>query len=410
VRSWIVAAHCVLSGMLIAIVVAPVGAQDKHDLPQQPASRPLTLPTACETALRENVASLAAFAVKFSSRRDNESAEVQGYFVLDHGRFYYRREHVSSDPNHRSWTEERAYDGKVFYLGTIDKNGTPRVFTFLGDNPQGKDSRMSIEQVAYLRAAGFLLPETIPEWTAGAVKSLALQYAQEGRLANVTVGKTHVTLRLDIPDQAILSAKRTDIDSMIKQLGLRDESTKRQFSDAYQKMRALDPIRRVELTLAADKGYALERRSEYTADRKLIQTTENADFERIGATQLWLPRSCAVRGFVKSTLLYNEFSQQPYDTVEHKLLSFSFEVPSDVSFKLAYPPGSVVFDRSSKAAKESTKGKVIYQVPANGDELRAAAEAVRPGWRRSTVLLTVNAIVLLSLLGIYFGLWRKRKQ
>ena len=209
-----------------------------------------------------------------------------------------------------------------------------------------------------------------------------------GVLRQATVAGPTITLRFEIPEPDVQVANEVDLDMIAKRLAAKPKKAGK-LVGAYKQARSLNPLRHVVIALLSAKGYALEHIEERTADGKLIQTIDNADFVAYGP--LWLPRHSTVRDYVRSLQFTRGFTEKPCRETKLALVDFSTGTPADVSFKLDYGTGAFVSDYSTVAAKQSPSVPGSFQ-PASDAQLRTAAAESRTSsrWR---MLLIGNLII-----------------
>jgi hypothetical protein len=207
-------------------------------------------------------------------------------------------------------------------------------------------------------------------------------------------------------------AKKMDADTHRARLRrrVRPAEAAEQAIESFERLRSLDPIRRVELQLAASKGYAPTRRRDFTADGRLIQSCECTDFQHSASKDIWMPRVCTLRTTIPASAL-GDRTQSPESVTTLTLVEISFDRPKDVSFQIRYEeePGALVFDRSVEEVRNEPTGAVTKEVSARGEVLRDAASAspakAESPW--STRLIIAN-VILLCTVGGYF-VWRQMR-
>lgn len=384
-----------------------------------PVERPSdssSLPEACVTALESSVEALQTVSIKFHVKHDYR---VEGLprakrddmeIYLDAGRFYLKRARTLPSPtdgSDRVREEEMAFDGSVFYIGNNGRQGQPLVLKMLGDNSEDPQTKYVYIDCDYLDAAGFKLPSTVREWKNSQLQSTVLELVSTGTIVDQSTVGAILSLKLRIPEPAIVNAKRLNLDVLADEM-LQGGSTHAQVEqsiEAYRRVRALGWDRQVELELDMEKGFALRRRVDTNPEGKRIQTIECNDFEYTEQAALWLPRKCTVKTYVKSPELLNVFTDDANRTDSIELAEIGFQKREDVAFELDYGAGTLVSDRSSTAAKESPAGEVAYTAPAEGDALREAANKARLGrWRG--YFIVINVVVFVALVGRH--LYKKR--
>lgn len=330
-----------------------------------------------------------------------------GYFYMNNGRFFYTHSRTyPKRPNREAQAikEELSYDGTVFYMGKPNSNGQGIIFKFLGDNVEDEEAKDESVTCPYFEAAGFQLPRTPVEWRNSSIKSIPLVFSELGEVVGIDVMESTVELRINIPEPAVINAKKVDLDQMAAQLKTGGAKTQdiQSLVDAYTALRSLKTHREVTFTLDITKGYAVTRRQDRTEGGKLIQDIECSDFVSTGDAKLWLPKQCIVRQYVKAPDLLNDFTDEP-DVTTISLESLFFEPKADVTFALDYGAGTMVADRSSASAKESPKGQISHQTPATDAQLLGAVESTRSLW--GLVVLLVNVVAVAILL---FVIWKRR--
>ena len=223
-----------------------------------------------------------------------------------------------------------------------------------------------------------------------------------------TEGST-LTLILRIPEPYVTAARRLDLDQLSGQMqqGGAKEADIKYLIDSYRRVRSLDWFRQVEIWLDTEKGFALRRRKDSNPNGRVIQTIECRDFQYTKRAHLWLPWKCAVTTYVKSPELFIAFTDEPNETDRIELHEVTFDPRKDVSFKLNYGTGTLVTDRSTKAARASWLDGKSYVIPAGKGELREASiRAQAERWRPT--FLVLNIIVLLVLVLVLWYRARRR--
>jgi hypothetical protein len=137
-------------------------------------------------------------------------------------------------------------------------------------------------------------------------------------------------------------------------------------------------------------------------DGRLIMAAECEEFELFSEGQIWLPRSCTVRNYVKAPNYLDGFSAEPIMVTRIKLETISFGVSNDLKSEIAYGAGSAIVERNTVAARESPSGQIAHLKPTTADAakeaaLRAAAKS------HNSWLLIANAIVF-SVIAVAAGI------
>jgi hypothetical protein len=388
----------------------PVAAQQKPQPPEQSLKD-------CGAVLERAVAALQNVDIEFTVNVDWRIPNLprmtgeSGHIYLDDGKMYFRfnrtfpplpgRPHVVE-------LEEIAYDGNTYYLGKNSEGATPSIKTMLGVNPNSAQAWQNfIRTCLYLEVAGYRLPRKVAHLRGGKLTSVVLDCLKEGEVNRVTTdhGTSSLVVSVTIPDPVVLDAKTTDLDLFAKEME-QNNSSPREIEKRIgelTRLRTSDRKRRVDLWLDPGKGYSMVRRVESTLDGKLIYEIKATDFKQFGKAGVWLPENGTIKTFVRDTRFAAGFQSEPNRTDVVHLEHVSFEPRKDISFVLDYGPGTTIVDRSSEAAKSSSSGEIVYVEPGSPDELRHAAEAIRPGhW-----LLVVNVILFVLFVG-GLVIWRIR--
>ena len=116
-------------------------------------------------------------------------------------------------------------------------------------------------------------------------------------------------------------------------------------------------MRRTKIKLDRKKGYAVVQQEDRTRRGKLIQTIDCEQLEFFAKTQIWLPRVCIIREFVRGQILLAGFTDQPTRTTTIKLDEIAFIKPDDVAFKIDYGPGSMLTDFSTATSPPRVRTK-----------------------------------------------------
>ena len=335
----------------------------------------IALPDACLAALKHNVQALKTCSFKYSQRNEyppklDGTPERRpllgddGYCVLDGRRFYYRRilpnwpQRLRPNGKAMANYEEYSFDGHVFYLGSPP--GQQSVIRYLGENRGNKGNRFMTITVDYLEAAGFLLPKTSSDCRNSQLDSSILKGLKEGKLLKLEEDSSFATLELEIPEPAVTSARRIDLDWMAKEALTRGGDrefidSQNRLIDFYRQAAAQDPVRRAKFKLDRKKGYAVVYQEDRKRDGKLIQTVDGEQLEFFEKAQIWLPRQCTKRVFVEDPYLLSKFTDQPTRTSTITLNEIGFDKPDDVSFKIDYGIGSRLTDYSTAAEQSERK-------------------------------------------------------
>lgn len=382
----------------------------------------VSLPEELAFALQTAAQSLATSSVTSSVKREyvqepgkptpTRRGDEEIFKCFDGGRVYHRSKTVINrrDGTKRRRTTEVAFDGTVFYFGNPNEGSTPMLIKYLGDNLKDEDARDPLLEDPYLEAAGVFVPPTPIQWKTRAVGSLVLEWARMGKVVDYSLDDECVTLRLEMPDPVITHANEIDIDKWSQELkrGGTDPDFLNRELGVFRHLRSRTPVRRVTFTLDREKGYAVRRREEFTADGSRIQTTECEDFQHHEEKGLWLPSKCTTRHYTPPGTLAR-FSEVPYLTVTTRLVDLSFEKQSDVAFVIDYnKAGAIIADRSTVSAREAPGGQIETVVGADPETLRNSAKfAMSRSTSLRTVLVIANVVVF-AVLGFVYLFVRRR--
>jgi hypothetical protein len=373
--------------------------------------RKAAIPEEMRIVLAENAAILGTCDLRFTMDRQYSVPNLprpvkeDHEFYLEDGKLRHRFSQYFPASNSVVQVVERAFDGKVFYYGSINGPGQPLLFRLLGDNPDDPKAKYWPVECAIVRPLGIELPTTVSDWINVALTSALLKMTSEAESVSIEEGENStIKVTLEIPEPVVVYAKSLDLEAF--------ESYRRGYSEpiALQKvvqrmrdLRSMTLFRTVVLWLDPAKGYALMRRVDSTPDGKLIETTECRNLEFSGKGHLWTPRASTIRIFLEAPDELEGFVEEAEETVTITLHHVSLECRKSESFALAYGPGASITDRSTAAAKVSPTGATFYVEPADENALREAAKRARPG---RTTIVVINVLVLLVLVIVVF--WRKR--
>ncbi len=301
-----------------------------------------------------------------------------------------------------------SFDGNVFYEGGgKPKTGRGYMDKMLGDNLGDTKAKSYFISSSYPEVMGFVLPQTVAELRdSPLLAATVLQLTSTAKSMQVSREGSTLVLSLRIPEPYIAYAKKLDLDRIANR-GSKDPGTEELIA-AYSRVRRLDWDRQVELWLDLEKGCAIKGRKDFNPEGKLIQTIECEDFRYTHKGNLWLPWKCTVKSYVKNPHLLDVFTDDPERTDTIELQEVTFQPREDISFVLDYGPGTLVTDRSTEAAAAAPSGSVTYTVPAEKNELREAANAVRVTSPVKVIFISVNLIVAAGL--IYLLLRRRFRR
>jgi hypothetical protein len=394
---------CWTIGLLYASAVQPppVAASQKP----QPPERSLE---DCKAVLQRVVAALQRVDIEYTVKVDWQTPNLprmtgeSGHIYLDDGKMYFRFNRtfppLSGRP-HVVELEEATYDGNTYYLGKNSEGGRPSIRTMLGDNPDSPQAWQNFTKTClYLEAAGYRLPRKVAEWKGGKLTSVVLECLMEGEVDRVTTDPATSLLLVSvrIPDPAALNAKTIDLDLRADEMkqNLSSPAEIKQRIGELSRLRTSDRKRRVELWLNPGKGYSLVHRVESTLEGKVIYEIEATDLKQFGKAGVWLPENGTIKTFVRDTEFATGFQSQPDRTDVVHLEHVSFEPRKDISFVLDYGSGTTIVDGSSKEAKSSPSGQIVYEKPGSLKDLRHAAESNQS--RRWVLVINVILVVLLA--------------
>jgi len=373
----------------------------------------ISLPEACEEAIASNIRALGTVGIKFAVQREYRVPGLPRpkrddiYIYLDSAKFYQRRVRTLPSPTgggDQEIEQEMAFDGTVFYLGHTGKVGAPRLLKMLGDNAEDPQARNTFTSCPYLDAAGFSLPRTVRQWKESTLVSTVLQMTSVGTITDLSTEGSTLALILRIREPYVTAAKQLDLDQLSRQMqqGGATEADIKNRIKSYRRVISLDWFRQVEIWLDTEKGFALRRRKDSNPEGRVIQTIECRHFRYTKRANLWLPWKCTVTTYVKSPELFMAFTDEPNETDRIELHELTFKPRKDVTFKLDYGTGTLVTDRSTKAAKASRFGGTSYVIPSGKENLRAQAGH----WR--SIFFALNFIVLLVLVLVLLYRGRRR--
>jgi hypothetical protein len=387
------------------------------------------LPPECVVALRQTADALATARIVASIQREHTMSpgsapgsrrkDETTVTCFDGGRFYHRSESsiVLPTGEAKASISEMAFDGTTFFVGSLRKNGRSSVVKLLGDNPRGAGVETIAVRSPFLDAAGISVPSTPLAWRSSSIEALPLFYQRTGSVLDVSSDNQGLMVQFEIPDPAVLAARKLDLDREAKNLQAGGSSADdvRQTLEAYQHIRSLEPVRRIQVRMDPDRHFAVTNREERTADGKLIQTFEAEDFAYYDSRDLWMPAKCIMRQYLSAPSLLRGFTAEPYLTVQFHLIELSFEKRDEISFELQYGPGSTVTDHSVAVPATGSQVGATHIVPAAADSRGDAAtdglndQNTTSSARRTLVIL--NASVLFVLIGFFVSrrLLRRRR-
>jgi len=402
-----------LAGLFLASPTITLGMMPTDETPpvNEAGDRKSAVPEEMRTVLAENAAILGTCDLRFSIDRQYlvpnlpRPIKEDHDFYLEDGRLRHRFSLFFPAAGAVVQTVERAFDGKVFYYGSINGDGSPMLTRLLGEIPEDPLAKYYPAGCASLLVMGIDLPTTVSGWKNFSLTSSLLKLTNDAESLSIEDGgNSLLKLTVQIPEPVVVNAKSLDLEEFEScSRDSTDAATLERIVQRYQNLRSMNLLRKVELWLDPAKGYALKRRVDSTPDGKLIQTIECENFESTGRGQLWIPRTSRIRTFLKLPDELDGFAEEAVRTDTVTLTSFSFDPRKDVSFVISYGPGAFITDRSTAAAGTAPEGKVTFIEPADVNALREAANRARP---RLSVIVFINVFVLFVLVGVV--LWRRR--
>jgi hypothetical protein len=281
-------------------------------------------------------------------------------------------------------TNELSFDGTHFYNSTL---AAPPRTTFLtkrlASNSDDVDYMQRAWQVACFHSAGFYFPDRLSELERYvSAHPLLLHYLKQDDGATVKKEGDRLRVTFQVPDLDLVGARGLDVEKHRASLQSSNPSSPESVNrilESYERMRAMTPVRTVELLLDPEWGYGVVERNEWTADHRRLLQSKSENWKYYEEAGIWLP-SRSVSAHYTTPFGFERFASEPIWTQTTELTRVEFG-PKQISFNLEREarykrPGVIIVDRASPEARARPDGAVSYPLGANGQALRTSAQGV----------------------------------
>jgi RNA polymerase sigma factor (sigma-70 family) len=305
------------------------------------------LPANVLTLLEQQAAAMTNFTLEFALGLGAAHPMI-GYEHIEAGRFY---QHVEERRDSTQTTREKAFDGKVFYMGQKNPDGFNVRATLLKVLPhdlqysQREDPCLNF---GMLDAAGYYAPETIAdlEWTP-LIEPWVLHYLRQGIPAKIEQTAAGLRVTFEVVDRLLARSHSRHPPKEAQNLRERQQpaETAEMILSVSEKQGRMKATRTISFLLDPARGYAVSEREDWTADGRQILHNRCKKWQYFDSVAIWFPMEFEGARFVDSTL--TEFFEKPY-TSTFGIDRVAFGAPADVHYELDYhEPGTVIMDRSS---------------------------------------------------------------
>lgn len=369
-------------------------------------AEPVALPDAIGTALQENARALNPFTIKWFEECHYETGKSDHHsmrLTFQDGKIYYGgREGVGSRPEKERW---HSYDGSNWY----DYDHAPAQ-TFYKGRIDRQDGREFNWGYYFGPQTGLTPPPVESDMIAARCVSTLLRVLQNNPIQSITNvrrdGLDLVCIRLSVENMDRAYALRWDLAKLEQEArdrGAKEDEVGR-FHEAVTGRRSM-PAHLIELIyLSPDKHYAQVRTEERYEDGTLLRERVNADFQRLGGRDVWLPRKSVENTYWDDTWdgmgkFGFRMSTVPLGVRTMAVKELIADRVGDVQFTLDDSrPGTNVYDATDPSGVDRD-----YTIPYS---LRLSS---RPPWYRSPLFLSgLSLAIALGVSG--YVLWRRSRS